>query len=84
MFFDEVNCFFKERPDFSRFLALEELRAGRYQRLHHPNAVLTGAALGLGDLPLCLRPVFPLRLDKMEIEVAPAGVHVWIAGVLLM
>ena len=84
MFFYETDGFLEEFSDFRFLFALEEFRAGRHQRLHHPNAVLADTALGLGDLPLCFGPVFPFGLNKMEVEVAPAGVHIGITGVLLL
>lgn len=41
-------------------------------------------ALSPGDLTLSLGPVLPFRLDKMIVAVAAAGVHIGIAGILLL
>ena len=82
--FDKTNGLLKESPYLSLLLALEKLRAGCHQGFHHPNAVLPGAAPGLGDLPLRFGPVLPLRVNKMEIEMAPASIYVGVAGVFLL
>lgn len=42
MLLDEIKGVFKKCPDFRPFLTLEELRAGRNQRLHHSDAILSG------------------------------------------
>ena len=65
-------------------LALEKLRAGGNQRVHKPSAVLAGAASGLLDAALNEMVVAAIRLDDVEIVLAPAGVNVRVAGVLLL
>ncbi|VYT06294.1 Uncharacterised protein [Blautia hansenii] len=57
-------------------LALEKLRAGGNQRVHKPSAVLAGAASGLLDAALNEMVVAAIRLDDVEIVLAPAGVNV--------
>ena len=52
-------------------LALEKLRAGGNQRVHKPSAVLAGAASGLLDAALNEMVVAAIRLDDVEIVLAP-------------
>lgn len=84
MFLNEVQRHCKVGFDFSFFLALEEFRAGRHQRLHYAHAVGTGAAACLGNLLFGLRTVFAFREYQMEVKVAAGGVNIGIAGVLLL
>ena len=65
-------------------LLLEKLRAGGNQRIHKPGAVLTGTASGLFNAALNEMVIAALRLDDVEIVLAPAGVNVGIAGVLFL
>ena len=41
----EAERFFKVAPDFGQLLAIEELRRGGEQNLHHPDAVLAGGMI---------------------------------------
>ena len=66
-----------------RGLLLEKLRAGGNQRIHKPGAVPAGAAASLFNTVLDKVVVPALRLDDVEIVLAPAGVNVGVAGVLL-
>src|SRR5699024_5917122 len=61
---------------------LENLRAGGYQRIDKPCAVLAGSASGLLDTALNEVVIASLRLDDMEIVFAPACVNVGVTGVL--
>ena len=61
---------------------LEKLRAGGYQRIDKPGAVLAGSAPGLFNPALNEAVIASLRLDDMEVVLAPAGVNVGVAGVL--
>ena len=63
-------------------LLLEKLRAGGNQRIHKPGAVPAGAAASLFNAALNEVVIASLRLDDVEIVLAPAGVNVGIAGVL--
>ncbi len=63
-------------------LFLEKFRAGSYERVHKPGAVLAGAAPCLFNTILNEVVISALRLDDMEVVLAPAGVNVGIAGVL--
>ena len=62
---------------------LEKLRAGGYQRIDKPCAVLAGAAPRLFNAALNEMVIAALRLDDMEIVLAPAGVNIRVAGILL-
>ena len=64
--------------------AREELRACGYQGVHEHGAVLPGAAPRRPDTAVYLPPVLPGGLDNMEVVLAPAGVNVRVAGVLLL
>ena len=61
---------------------LEKLRAGSYQRIDKPCAVLAGSAPGLLNPALNEVVIASLRLDDMEVVFAPACVNVGIAGIL--
>src|SRR5699024_2840605 len=61
---------------------LEKLRAGGYQRIDKPCAVLAGSASGLLDTALNEVVIASLRLDDMEIVFAPACVNVVVTCVL--
>ena len=63
-------------------VALEKLRAGGNQRIDKPCAVLACPAPGLFNAALNEVVVSTLRLDDMEVVLAPAGVNVGIAGIL--
>ena len=63
---------------------LEKLRAGGNQRIHKPGAVPAGAAACLFNAVLNEVVIPALRLDDVEIVLAPAGVNVGIAGVLFL
>ena len=65
-------------------LLLEKLRAGGNQRIHKPGAVPAGAAANLFNAALNEVVIASLRLDDVEIVLAPAGVNVGIAGVLFL
>ncbi len=54
---------------------LEKLRAGGYQRIDKPCAVLAGSASGLLDTALNEVVIASLRLDDMEIVFAPAYIE---------
>ena len=64
-------------------LALEKLRAGGYERIHKPGAVFACPAPRLFNAALNEMVVSALRLDDVKIVLAPAGVNVGIAGVLV-
>ena len=66
-----------------RGLALEKLRAGGYEGIHKPGAVFACPASGLFNSFLNEVVVAALWLDNVEIVLAPAGVNVRVAGVLL-
>ena len=55
-------------------LLLEKLRAGGNQRIDKPGTILTGAAASLFNAVLNEMVIAALRLDDMEIVLAPAGV----------
>ena len=55
--------------DFTLFLAFEELRAGRHQRLHHPHTVRPRAAARFCNLLFCLCPVLAFRRNQVKIQV---------------
>ena len=61
---------------------LEKLRAGSYQRIDKPCAVLAGSAPGLFNAVLNEMIVPALWLDDMKVVLAPACVNVGVAGVL--
>ena len=61
---------------------LKKLRAGGYQRIDKPCAVLAGSAPGLLNPALNEVVIASLRLDDMEVVFAPACVNVGVAGVL--
>ena len=61
---------------------LEKLRAGSYQRIDKPCAVLAGSAPGLLNPALNEVVIASLRLDDMEVIFTTAGVNVGVAGVL--
>ncbi|VIF57816.1 Uncharacterised protein [Clostridioides difficile] len=61
---------------------LEKLRAGSYQRIDKPCAVLAGSAPGLLNPALNEVVIASLRLDDMEVVFASACVNVGIAGIL--
>ena len=81
---NESKGIFKELFDLTRLLALKELRAGSNQGFHHPDAVFPGTASGFDYLLFRLRPIGTAGLDQMEIQPAPAGVHIRVAGVLFL
>ena len=62
---------------------LEKLRAGCYQRIDKPGAILAGAAPCLLNPALNEVVVASLRLDDMEIVFTTAGVNVGVAGVFV-
>ena len=78
----EAERFFKVAPDFGQLLAIEELRRGGEQNLHHPDAVRPGAAAGSLDLTLSLCPVTLGRLDQVEVVLAAGAVNIRVAGIL--
>lgn len=61
---------------------LEKLRAGGYQRIDKPGAVLAGAAPRLFNAALNEVVIASLRLDDMEVVLALSGVNVGVAGIL--
>ena len=63
-------------------LALEKLRAGGYQRIDKPGAVLACPAPGLFNAALNEVIVSALRLDNMEIVLALCRVNIRVTGVL--
>ena len=65
-------------------LLLEKLRAGGNQRIHKPGAVPAGAAACLFNAFLNEVVVSARPIDDVEIVLAPAGINVWIAGVLFL
>ena len=81
---DEIQRLGEIGFDLGLLLSLEELRAGRHQRLHHAHAVRPRAAARLRDLLFGLRAILALRRHQMEIAVAAGRVHVRIAGVFLL
>lgn len=81
---DKLQRFIEEFLDISPFLALEKLRACGDQNFYHTNTVGASAASGCGNLPFGLCPVLSFRLNKVEIQMAPAGVNIWIACVLFL
>jgi len=64
-------------------LPLEKLRAGGDKRIHKPGAVFPCPAPRLFNAALNEMVVSALRLDDVKIVLAPAGVNVGIAGVLV-
>ena len=84
VFPDEVQCLLKVGFDLAFLLALEELRAGRHQCLHHTHAVGTGAAACLRDLLFRLGAVFALRRHQMKVQMTAGRVHIRIAGVFFL
>ena len=84
IFFDERQRLGEIVFDLRLFLALEELRAGRHESLHHAHAVRPRAAASLGDLLFRFGAVLALRRHQMEVQVAAGRVHVGIAGVFLL
>ena len=65
-------------------LALEKLWAGGNQRIDKTGAVFPRPASGLLDAALDEVIVAAIRFDDVEIVLAPAGVNVRVAGVLLL
>ena len=63
-------------------LLLEKLRAGSYERIHKPGAVLACPAPGLFNAALNEVIIPTLWLDDMEIVLAPCRVNIRVAGVL--
>ena len=64
-------------------LLLEKLRAGGNQRIHKPGTILTGAAASLFNAAFN-EVVVPARpLNDVEVVLAPAGVNIRVAGILL-
>jgi len=61
---------------------LKKLRAGGYQRIDKPCAVLAGSAPGLLNPALNEVVIASLRLDDMEVVFAPACVNVGVSGPL--
>ena len=74
----------RNRQDPHPAQVVQGVRAGCHQGLHYATAVLPGAASCLSNLMFGLDPVLPFRLNKMIVEVTPAGVHIGIAGVPLL
>ena len=70
--------------DFLRVLAAKELGTAGHQGFHQPDAVRPGAAACLGNLAFCLRPVMSARLHQVDVQVAAAGIHIRVAGVVLL
>ena len=81
---DELQSIFKELFDLPGLLALEELRAGSNQSLHHPDAVFPGTAPGFRDLLFRLCPVRAEGFYKMEVQPAAAGIHIRVAGIFCL
>lgn len=67
-----------------RGLALEKLKAGGYQRIDKPGSVLACSAPRPFNALLNEMVIASLRLDDVGIVLPPAGVNVWIAGVLFL
>ena len=63
-------------------LAPEKLRAGGYQRVHKPGAVLACPAPGLFNAALNEVVIASLRLNDMEIVLALCCVNIRVAGIL--
>ena len=80
---EELRRPLKERLYLLWRFPLEKLRAGCYQRIDKPCAVLAGSAPGLFNAVLNEMIVPAFRPDDMEVVFAPAGVNVGVAGVLL-
>ncbi len=76
------QCPLEERLYLLWGFRLEKLRAGGYQRIDKPCAVLAGSASSLLNPALNDVVIAFLRLDNMEVVFAPAGVNVGVAGVL--
>ena len=66
-----------------RGLALEKLWAGGDERIHKPGTVLACSAPSLFNAALNEMVIASLRLDDVKVVLAPAGVNVGIAGVLI-
>ena len=64
--------------------AREELRACGDEGVHEHGAVLSGAAPRRLDTTVDLPPVLLGGLDNVKVVLAPAGVNVRVAGVLLL
>ena len=79
----EAERFFKIPPDLRQLLILKEVRRGSEQHLHHPDAVLPGAAARRLDLAFRLGPVTLGRLNEVEVLLAAGEVNVGVAGVFL-
>ena len=79
---EEVRRPLEERLYLLWGFPLKKLRAGGYQRIDKPCAVLAGSAPGLLNPALNEVVIASLRLDDMEVVFTPAGVNVGVAGVL--
>ena len=64
-------------------LTLEKLRACGNQRIDKACAILTGAAASLFNAVLDKVVIASLWLDNVEVVLAPAGVNIRVAGILL-
>ena len=80
---NKVQRLLKIGFDLALFLTLEELRAGRHQRLHHTHAVRADAAACFYNLLFSLGTILTLWRNQVKIQVTAALVDVWIAGVIL-
>ena len=79
---EEIRRPLEERLYLLWGFPLEKLRAGGYQRIDKPCAVLAGSAPSLLNPVLNEVVIASLRLDDMEVVFAPACVNVGIAGIL--
>ena len=80
----EFQGILKVRLDFAARLALEKLRAGGDECLHHPHTVLADTAVGGSYHAVGFFPVSALRLHQMEVVAAPVRIDVRVAGILLL
>ncbi len=79
---EEVRRPLEERLYLLWGFPLKKLRAGGYQRIDKPCAVLAGSAPGLLDTALNEVVIASRPLDDMEVVFTPACVNVGVAGVL--
>ena len=79
--FQKFKRMFKVFPDLFLRFVLEEAGRTANQDFGQPHAVRPHTASCFGNLPLGFLPIGMFRLNQVEVERAPARIHVWIAGV---
>ena len=81
--FQKFKRMFKVFPDLFLRFVLEEAGRTANQDFDQLHAVRSHAASRFGNLPFGFLPIGTLWLNQVEVERAPARIHVWIAGVFL-